>query len=120
MRALAIALIMLFLTTSCDGNLKLVENTDEVIVRYKYSPSNPIESYKDPQKIEMFKELLMDKNKKPNSTPMGDSVGQIDFINNGQKLLTITLREGGGEFVNNGDTIRTGMTYRVGQILVGL
>ncbi|MGB3344279.1 MAG: hypothetical protein WBA61_10220 [Aequorivita sp.] len=120
MRTLAIAFIILFFTASCDRSLKLVENTDEVIVRYKYSPSNSIESYKDPQTIEMFKELLMDNNRKTISTPMGDSLGQIDFINNGQKLLTITLREGGGEFVNNGDTIRTGMTYRVGQILVGL
>lgn len=119
MKALTIVILLLFITTSCDRNMKLVAHTDEVITQYKHSPTDS-QSYKDAPTIEMFKELLLDKNKLSSSSSMGDSLGRIDFLNDRQKLLTITLKENGGEYANNGDTTRIKLTYRVGQFLIGL
>lgn len=106
---------LLFAATACGSDIKLVKDTDEVITHYKYNSSDTVQSYKDAQTIEMFKELLQKRNQHPDVSLIGDTIGQINFLSKGNKLLTITLRENGGEYVKDDDTIKVKLTYRVGQ-----
>lgn len=98
---------LLFAATACGSDIKLVKDTDEVITHYKYNSSDTIQSYKDAQTIEMFKELLQKRNQHPDVSLIGDTIGQINFLSKGNKLLTITLRENGGGNVLGYGTLAT-------------